>query len=198
MTTEECENAILTHLAASEDTEIADTYTWASSCNLEPQTVIGAVKSLLVDQYIEATPLSTSYYVLSEEATGILKDGSQEMAVLKAVFSAENSSMTLAELQGAVGKNVAKIGMANAMKNGWIKKDGANLVAAADPATTPDAVVDPLNALQEAKGAEDAIDATVRVWTCSFYPAQQNNLYLVPYADCKELEEEKAHQTRNA
>lgn len=93
---------------------------------------MGAVKSLLVDAYITATEISTTFFVLTDEGQNIVKNGqSQEMAVFKAVLAAGDEGVGIKDLDKVVdgGKAVAKIGMGNCMKLKWIGKNGANLVA---------------------------------------------------------------------
>ena len=159
--TEVCENAILTHLASSEDATIADTFPWAEEKQLPHGSVVGAVKSLLADEYVVSDDLATSFYTISSEAEGILKDGSQEYLVLKALV--EKGKLSMPDLQQAVGKAVAKIGMGNCMKNKWIKKDGADLVPLKTLEEVQDTVQVSLQTLADGKFAEDAIDNEVGV-----------------------------------
>lgn len=124
--TEVCEVAILQHLSTSSDAVIADTYEFASLQNLDHNTVVGAVKSLLVEAYVTSEELATSYYVLSPEALDIVENGSQEIRVLRAIRTAPEGGLTLDQLVALLGKDVTKIGMSNCMKLQWIRKKEDN------------------------------------------------------------------------
>lgn len=159
MATEACENAVLTHLASDESACIDDTHPWAQANRLDPLVVLGAVNSLLSEGYVAAADLTTSFYTLSDEAKSILRDGSQEMRVLKAVHAA--GRMSMADLEAAVGKSVSKIGMGNCMRSRWIKKDGADLVPLKAVDEVEDTVQKALQTLSEGGFAQDAIDDKV-------------------------------------
>ena len=124
--TEVCESAILHHLSSSTDALISDTFEFASIQKLDHNTVVGAVKSLLVEAYVTSEELTTSYYVLSSEALDILQNGSQEIRVLRALKEAPEGGLSLAQLETRIGKDVTKIGMANCMKLQWIRKKEDN------------------------------------------------------------------------
>ena len=156
--TEVCEAAILKHLSSAE--AIEDTYPWAEAAELDHLAVVGAVKSLLADDYVSATDLSTSFCTLSKEAEAIFAEGSQEMIVLKALTEA--GKLSIPELQEKVGKDVAKIGMGNCMKNKWVKKDGANLVPLKTADEVDDSVQESLKIIVGADGDMTAVDSKVR------------------------------------
>jgi phenylalanyl-tRNA synthetase alpha chain len=105
--TEACEEAVLAHLAKSDDAVIEDTFPWSEANKLDHLKVVGALKSLEADAFVITEPLSTSFYTLSKEGEDILANGAQEIIVLKAVEAAGKVSMP--DLQNAVGKNVAKV-----------------------------------------------------------------------------------------
>lgn len=162
MATEACENAVLTYLSTPEGATggIDDTYPWAEANQLDPLVVIGAVNSLLTEGYVDAHALATSFYTLSAEAEAILQNGSQEIIVLKAITAA--GKLTMEALLEAVGqKDVCKIGMANCLKNKWVKKDGADLVPVVKVEDVPDTTQNSLKALADANFAKDAIDEQV-------------------------------------
>ena len=163
MSTEDSEAAILTFLSSSSDAVIEDTHPWAASKNLDHLKVVGAIKSLLVDQYVAAEDLKTSFYSLSKEGESIIADGSQEVLVLKALNEAGKLSM--GDLQAKVGKNVAKIGMGNCMKAKWIKKDGGDLVPLKKDEEVEDSVQKLLLELKAAGFKPDAISDKVRRMT---------------------------------
>jgi phenylalanyl-tRNA synthetase alpha chain len=159
--TEVCEGAILKYLSTSAETIIADTYPWAEENKLDHNTVVGAVKSLQVDEYVGASDLSSSSYSLSKEAKDIVANGSQEILVLKVLVEAGEDGMMMKDLQDKVGKNVCKIGMGNCMKQKWAKKAGDKLIATKAVDDVTDETQKSLVALQEAGGNPDAIDAKV-------------------------------------
>jgi phenylalanyl-tRNA synthetase alpha chain len=154
---EAVEDAILQHLSSSEAT-IEDTFTWASSKDLDHNSVVGSVKSLSADAYVEATELSTSFYTLSDEANEVVANGSQEVRVLAALIEAGEEGMTMPDLQSKVGKNVCKIGMGNCMKNKWAQKAGDKLVATKAMSDVSDETQAQLKALDAANCAEGVID----------------------------------------
>jgi phenylalanyl-tRNA synthetase alpha chain len=155
------EDVILTFLSSSPDAVIDDTYPWSSSKNLDHAKVVGAIKSLLVEQYVAAEDLKSSFYSLTKEGESIIADGSQEVLVLKALNEAGKLSM--GDLQAKVGKNVAKIGMGNCMKSKWIKKDGGDLVPLKKDDEVEDSVQKLLLELKAADFKPDAISDKVRI-----------------------------------
>lgn len=159
MSTEVCEAAILAFLSKSEDACIEDTYPWALENGFDPQVVLGAVKSLLSDLMVATSDLAVSFYVLSAEGDEILENGTQEMIVLKALNEA--GKLSIPDLQNAVGKDVAKIGMGNCMKNKWITKDGGDLVPIKKLEEVDDTVQQSLKALKDGNFEENAVDAQV-------------------------------------
>jgi phenylalanyl-tRNA synthetase alpha chain len=171
-TTEACEDAMLTFLA-SESPEsvsgIVDSYVWAVAHTWDPQVVIGAANSLLTEGYIETSPVSTSFYTLSAEATSILKEGSQEFRVLEAVTAA--GKLTMEALQAQLGADVSKIGMGNCLKNKWVQKDGSDLVPAVSLADVQDSTQMALKALADGDYSVDAIDEKVRRWPDTYTSA---------------------------
>lgn len=153
--TEASEAKILSHLSASTDAAIADTFPWSETEKLDHKAVVGAIKSLLADEYIQVDNLSTSCYSLTKEGETILANGSQEYSVLQALE--ESGTLSLPELEAKVGKGIAKIGMGNCMKKKWIKKDGGNLVALKKISEVTDEVQDMLKKLQAADFSHNAI-----------------------------------------
>ena len=159
---EACENAILAHLASSDDAKISDTYEWAGANGFDHNDVVGAVKSLMVDNYLQASDLATNFFVLTPEAEGILSNGSQEMLVLAALLeSGSDAGLSVAELQAKVGSDVCKIGMGNCMKNKWAKKDGDRIVPIKKLDEVSDDVRASLKTLVDAEGRVDALDDKV-------------------------------------
>ena len=58
--------------------------------NFNHQAVVGSMKSLLADLYVSEEVLSVTYYTLTPEAQGIVRDGSPEylVSVLLSFFDA--------------------------------------------------------------------------------------------------------------
>ena len=160
--TEASETAILTYLASSAEAVIEDTFPWSEEKKLDHTAVVGAIKSLLTDEYVKAENLSASFYSLTDEGKSILENGSQEMVVLKTLNEA--GKLALPDLQSKVGKDVAKIGMGNCMKKKWVKKDGADLVPLVKADDVEDEVQAALKKLSDAGFAESGISAKVRNW----------------------------------
>lgn len=158
--TEASERAILTYLASSPDAVIEDTFPWSEESKLDHAAVVGAIKSLLAEEYVQAENLSASFYTLTDEGQSILDNGSQEVIVLKALNEA--GKLSLPDLQAKVGKDVAKIGMGNCMKKKWAKKDGADLFPLKTNDEAEDEVQVLLKKLAEAGFAESAISDKVR------------------------------------
>jgi phenylalanyl-tRNA synthetase alpha chain len=156
--TEVCEAAILNHLSSSE--AIEDTLPWSEASNLDHLAVVGAVKSLLADDYVSSTDLSTNFCTLTKEAEQIVANGSQEIIVLQALTEA--GKLSILELQQKVGKDVAKIGMGNCMKNKWVKKDGADLVPTKKANEVEDTIQASLQKLVDTNGDTGAVDSKVR------------------------------------
>jgi phenylalanyl-tRNA synthetase alpha chain len=169
MTTEAAEEAILTYLSASPGRVINDTFPWAAENHLDHAAVVGAVKSLLAEDYVATDDLAVQFYALTEEGETTLEKGSQEVIVFRAVLDA--GKMSIPDLQSAVGKDIAKIGMGNCMKNKWLKKDGGDLVPAKELEEVSDEVQKTLQILSDGGFAMDAIDSKVSRNSSSWTPA---------------------------
>jgi phenylalanyl-tRNA synthetase alpha chain len=155
------EEAILSFLSSSPDAVIEDTFPWSASQNLDHVAVVGSVKSLLAEEYVANEALSTSFYSLTQEGETILKDGAQEITVLKALLEAGKLSM--GDLQTKVGSGVAKIGMGNCMKLKWVKKEGADLVPLKQLTEVTDEVQKVLIALKDADYAVSGLSDKVNI-----------------------------------
>ena len=149
------EQAILSYLATNE--LIEDSYPWATANELDHKKVVGAIKSLSVDDYVRGEDLSLSYYTLTEQGAAVVESGSPEYVVFLAIL--QSGKLNLGELSEKVGGEVAKLGMANCMKNKWIKKDGADLLAMVESAD--DIVQGQLKDLVQKEGNLNAIDDKV-------------------------------------
>ncbi|EQC35776.1 phenylalanyl-tRNA synthetase alpha chain [Saprolegnia diclina VS20] len=114
------EKQLLAYLHAH--TTVADTYPYALSLGLDHALVVGVVKSLLVDAFVTASEVSTSFYVLSEEALAIMQNGSPEFQVFSAI---DADGISKADLEAIVGAATFKVGQGACMKNKWIRMDKA-------------------------------------------------------------------------
>ena len=143
---------------------ITDTYAFSIAHNLDHNQVVGVSKSLEVDAYVALQELSTSFYVLNEEAKEIVDNGSQEVRVLKALIAAAGGGMAMPDLQAAVGKDICKIGMGNCLKNKWAKKEkDGKLVAVVTLEDVKDETREHLQRVSEQGGDEMALDVKVRL-----------------------------------
>ncbi|RHY11741.1 hypothetical protein DYB25_007826 [Aphanomyces astaci] len=115
------EAQLLQFLQAS--TTVDDTFTYASKQNVDHELVVGVVKSLLVDAFVTAADLSTSFWVLSEEAESFLAHGSPEVQLFHAIPATDGADK--ATLEGAVGAALFKVAQGACMKNKWIRMDKA-------------------------------------------------------------------------
>jgi phenylalanyl-tRNA synthetase alpha chain len=177
---EACEHKILTHLASSVDAIISDSYEWSLLHGLDHNEVVGAMKSLMVDDYVQSSDMVSTFFVLSSEAEGIVLHGSQEMMVMSTLLTSGGGGgggeeeaevgesgqckrgLTLAELQEKLGSEVCKIGMGNCLKNKWAKKDADRIVPLKN---NIDEIVDEvkvaLQILVDNQGKTDALDDKV-------------------------------------
>ena len=67
--------------------------------------------------------------LLTDEAHGIVKDGSHEAKVYDAVCRSLGG-LKISELANKVGAESAKVGQGKAFKEGWIRKNGDKLIQA--------------------------------------------------------------------
>jgi uncharacterized protein YdcH (DUF465 family) len=100
--------------------EIADTWSFSVSHSIDHQTLVGVIKSLLVDRCVAEFPLSSTFWVLTDEGRQVLLHGSAEVQVFNAV---PTEGIAIAALNSQLG-DVAKIGMGVCMKNKWLRKEG--------------------------------------------------------------------------
>jgi phenylalanyl-tRNA synthetase alpha chain len=157
-TTETCESTILTFL--SDHDSIDDSYPWSMEHSFDPLVVIGVVNSLLTEGYVTTNDLSTSFYTLTPEGEMILRKGSQEMMVYKAIVSSTDQSLTMEEIEADVGKDLSKIGLGNCLKNKWITKNG-DRYAASLSGDIVDVTQKSLQSLSDGNFTKDAIDEKV-------------------------------------
>lgn len=159
--TNSIEHILLTYFSKSKDAVIEDTFTWSEETKLDHTAVVGTVKSLLVEAYIAAEEVITTFYTLTKDAEDVIANGSQEMRVFQAILRSDAGGMTMPDLQTAVGKNVCKVGMGNCMKNKWVKKDGAKLVPLKAEGEVKDEVQVSLSAMT--KSPADVDEQTIKL-----------------------------------
>lgn len=116
------EQLILSTLSSGKD--IPDSWVFAEDHKQEHQNLIGAIKSLLVDAYVADEPITSSFWVLTDEGSEIATKGSPEFQVYQAV---PVEGISVVDLNASLG-DVAKIGLGPCMKNKWLKKDGDRIV----------------------------------------------------------------------
>ncbi|KAF0700356.1 Aste57867_9106 [Aphanomyces stellatus] len=102
---------------------VDDTYTYALHQNVDHELVVGVVKSLLVDAFVTSSDLSTSFWVLNEEAEGFVAYGSPEVQLFNALPASEGADK--ATLEQAIGAALFKVAQGACMKNKWIRMDKA-------------------------------------------------------------------------
>ena len=86
------EQTILTYLASNDCIE--DTWDFAASISQDHQTVVGIMKSLLADQYVVDTPLSTSFWTVTGEGDIMAADGSPEYLVRDLDIATASATLT--------------------------------------------------------------------------------------------------------
>ena len=147
-----------------DDAIIEDTYPWSIAHNLNHVNVVGAIKSLLADAYVQVEDLSTQFWTLEDEGKSVLEVGSQEARVFRAIRDSEGRRMTLTELQNhfATQPDIVKIGMGNCMKLKWIQKDSADGSLRAVVDSAEDQVQKQLVELQNKDFLLTALDDKVR------------------------------------
>lgn len=122
--TVDIEQTILSTLATQPIIE--NSWAFAEANGIDHQSLVGAVKSLLVDHYVVEEPLSTTYWELTTEGRNVMTNGSPEMLVYHTIASSQGASIAVAALNAQLG-DVAKIGLGACMKNKWVKKVGDQL-----------------------------------------------------------------------
>ncbi|OQR81833.1 phenylalanyl-tRNA synthetase alpha chain [Thraustotheca clavata] len=128
---------------------IKDTYSYALTLGLDHALVVGVVKSLWVDAFLTIDELSTSFYVLSEEALGFLKNGSPEYQLFSAIPA---GGINKAALEAAVGAATFKVGQGACMKNKWIRMDKATGIISRNVEQVNDDVTTLLKNVQAVNG----------------------------------------------
>ena len=79
------EQLLLTHLESSPSIE--DTWDFAQTKNIDHQSIVGVLKSLLVDNYVSDEPLSNTFWILTEEGSAFANNGTPEFQVKQTLHS---------------------------------------------------------------------------------------------------------------
>ncbi|KAJ2660392.1 Phenylalanyl-tRNA synthetase, beta subunit, cytoplasmic [Coemansia sp. RSA 1200] len=90
------------------------------------ESIIGALKSLEIQEKVEYKTLSTEVWSLEPEGQDQLDNGSYEAQIFEAV-PAGDQGISIDELKAKFG-NKANLGQGKGFKNKWIKKAGNNIV----------------------------------------------------------------------
>ena len=107
-------------LAVVHAEEGIDTLQLAKRWGVEHQVVVGIMKSLGSDGYINTEQQSASQVALTPAGLDALQNGSPEARVFAAI-PAEGA--TIAEAQAAAGPAVYKAGFGSALKAKWVSMD---------------------------------------------------------------------------
>lgn len=89
--------------------------------------VKAALDSLASREMVTYETIEKEEAELTDEAAGVVKDGSHEAKVYNAVCKSLEG-LKISELAKVVGASSAKVGQGKAFKEGWIKKDGDRLL----------------------------------------------------------------------
>ncbi|ETV97996.1 phenylalanine-tRNA ligase, alpha subunit [Aphanomyces invadans] len=147
------ETQLLQFLHASNTVD--DTFAYASNQNLDHELVVGVVKSLLVDAFVTASDLSTSFWVLSDEAESFLAHGSPEVQLFHAIPASEGADKVT--LEGVLGAAHFKVAQGACMKNKWIRMDKATGLIFRNVETVKDTATEQLKLVASAHGSVDQV-----------------------------------------
>lgn len=89
------------------------------------QQVQAALNSLLARSKIAYKPIEKEVWKLTDEAKDIVKNGSHEYRLLETILKLEH--LKISDVGSVLGPE-GRMGQAKAFKNGWISKDGDELV----------------------------------------------------------------------
>lgn len=123
---------------------------------LDSQTVQAALNSLVSRNKVTYKSIEKEHWNLTDEAKDIVQNGSHEYRLLELVLKLEH--LKISEVGSQLGPN-GKMGQARAFKNGWISKNGDELVLndKVDKAQLPhDTTAEELKEIQEKGTLSDA------------------------------------------
>ena len=79
---------------------------------------------------VKSEQVTVDVHGLTSEGLLIAENGSHEYLVWQALPGVDATPITAQEIQAKVGKDVAKVGQGNAMKNKWMAKKGDGFIRA--------------------------------------------------------------------
>ncbi|KAJ2001053.1 Phenylalanyl-tRNA synthetase, beta subunit, cytoplasmic [Coemansia thaxteri] len=94
------------------------------------ETVLGALKSLESHEMVSYQILTTEVWTIEPEGQDQIESGSYEARIFQAVPAGEQG-IAISELKAKFGA-AANLGQGKGFKNGWIKKNGDNIVRVVD------------------------------------------------------------------
>ncbi|KAI8149710.1 tRNA synthetases class II core domain (F)-domain-containing protein [Fennellomyces sp. T-0311] len=128
--TEELQTLVLTTLDRENEIQDSKDLKTVAGEPLEQLALLGVLNSLKSKEMVDYSAIDRELWTLSKEGEQVAEQGSHEARVFEAIpIGAEGIPMS--EVQAILGK-AASIGQGKAFKNGWIKKNGSNLVRATD------------------------------------------------------------------
>ena len=128
--------------------DIDNTLDFATKSGFDHNAVIGALKSLVADNYVTMVAEDHEAYKLLAEGEKALKDGSPEAQVYKVVKDDGSTKEEIEQLAGAL----AKVGLSQCMQAKWLKIDkdkGGKIFK--EVAAITDAVQDQLKIIEGGK-----------------------------------------------
>lgn len=102
-----------------EKSEIADSLDFAKELGITHTDLDKNLKSLLADEYVDLKVIERKLIELTDEGKLYADKGTPEYQYTVALEM--NTPINKSEVEAKVGKEIAKIGFAKAMKNKWIK-----------------------------------------------------------------------------
>ena len=114
------ESDLLKHI--DKENVIEDTWKYCNDRNISHPMIIGVVKSLLVDAFVIANDVSTSFYTLTEEAESFIQNGSPEVRMFECIPNGDGG-ISRTDIIAKLGEDVVKVAQGACMKNKWIKLD---------------------------------------------------------------------------
>lgn len=124
--------------------------------DISPGVVQAAVSALSSRDMILAKQIEKEVWVSTEEGAEIAKHGSHEMRLYQEVLKAVDG-LAISEVPKRFGTS-GKLGQQRAFKNGWVRNEGAKLVAAT-PSVEKDPTQEELRVV--ISGKSDTLDAKV-------------------------------------
>nr|CCA17510.1 unnamed protein product [Albugo laibachii Nc14] len=137
--------------------EIKDTYEYSIERDFPHEVIIGVMKSLMVDAFVQSQELTVSFYIIKDEAKEFMKNGSPEFIVFHAISKDEGTGRL--DLEANFGSSVFKLGQGVCMKNKWIRFDKATEKFYRNLDSIQDEVTDTLRRVEKAQGSIASLTA---------------------------------------